>query len=186
MSDRGKAFLPLGSFPPTALWRSALRSPRFWWRLIHGRWWIIRRKIPYRFLLRIIKLSISIVDLDRVLNQFAMSLWRTFGEFTFWSFVVYIFFVVEEIEVLTEVVAVWEELDVLWCFYICFFWFTSKSSWFFGVLNPGKHCLSFNWIENTLSDTGIRFLCRWIIRCRDESARLRVFPMIGYFLDHIV
>jgi hypothetical protein len=29
--------------------------------------------------------------------------------------------------------------------------------------------LSFNWIENTLSDTGIRFLCRWIIRCRDES-----------------
>jgi hypothetical protein len=30
------------------------------------------RKIPYRFLLRIIKLSISIVDLDRVLNQFAI------------------------------------------------------------------------------------------------------------------
>jgi hypothetical protein len=24
------------------------------------------------------------------------------------------------------------------------FWFTSKSSWFFGVLNPGKYCLSFN------------------------------------------
>jgi hypothetical protein len=63
--------------------------------------------------------------------------------------------VVEEIEVLTEVVAVWEELDVLWCFYICFFWFTSKSSLYFGVLNPGKHCLSFKWIENTLSDTGI-------------------------------
>jgi hypothetical protein len=45
-----------------------------------------------------------------------------------------LFFVVEEIEVLTEVVAVWEELDVLWCFYICFFWFTSKSSLYFGVL----------------------------------------------------
>jgi hypothetical protein len=27
-------------------------------------------------------MSISIVDLDRVLNQFVMSLWRTFGELT--------------------------------------------------------------------------------------------------------
>jgi hypothetical protein len=25
-------------FPSTALWRSARRSPRFWWRLIHRRW----------------------------------------------------------------------------------------------------------------------------------------------------
>jgi hypothetical protein len=33
-------------------------------------------------------MSISIVDLDRVLNQFSMSLWGTFGELTFWSFVV--------------------------------------------------------------------------------------------------
>ena len=102
-----------GSFPPTALWRSARRSPRFWWRLIHGRWRIIRRKIPYWFLLRIIKMSISIVDLDRVLNRFAMSVWGTFEELTFWSFVVHIFCFSWRIEVLTEVEAACEELDVL-------------------------------------------------------------------------
>jgi hypothetical protein len=41
--------------------------------------------------------------------------------------------------------------------------------------------LSFNWIENTLSDTGIWFLHMWIIRDRDESARLRVWYIIFWF-----
>jgi hypothetical protein len=46
VSDRGKALLLLGTFPPTSFRRSTRRSHRFRWRLIHRRWWIIRRKIP--------------------------------------------------------------------------------------------------------------------------------------------
>ena len=89
---------------------------------------------------------------------------------------------VEEIEVLTEVEAVCEELDVL-CDGVrnVFFWFNSQPSWFFRVFNPGKYCLSFNWIENKLSDTGIWFLHRWIIRGRDESVRLMVWYIFFWF-----
>ena len=54
------------------------------------------------------------------------------------------FCLVEEIEILTEVEAVCEELDVL-CDGVIFFSFgLSQPSWFFGVFNPCKHCLSFN------------------------------------------
>ena len=122
-----------------------LWSPCFLWRLIHRRWWIIRRKIPYG--------CYCLVEL------------------------------VEEIDVLAvfEVVAVCKELDVLYdgaiILSLCF----SQSNWFFRVFNPGKHCFSFNWIESTSSDTGIWFLHRWIIRVRDESARLRVWNIFSDF-----
>jgi hypothetical protein len=54
------------------------------------------------------------------------------------------FGLVEEIEVLNEVEAVCEELDVL-CDGVTIFSFgSSQSWWFFRVFNPGKHCLSFN------------------------------------------
>ena len=70
-SDRGEeALLPLWPFLSTSLWRSALRSPCFWWRRIHRRW----RKIPYGFILRMIKMPISIVDLERVLLCHALYL----------------------------------------------------------------------------------------------------------------
>ena len=60
-----------------------------------------------------IKMSISIADLDSVLNQFTMFLWGTFGELTFEVLLLNVFCLVEEIEVLIELKAVCEELDVL-------------------------------------------------------------------------
>ena len=53
-SEQEKMLLLLGHFLPTPLWKYGLRSPCFWWRLIHRRWWIIRRKISYGFILRMI------------------------------------------------------------------------------------------------------------------------------------
>jgi hypothetical protein len=49
---------------------------------------------------------------------------------------------VEEIDVLTEVEAVCEELDFL-CDADFFFWLNSQPSWLFRVFNPGKHCFEF-------------------------------------------
>ena len=58
----GKCFASVGTLSADPL----RRSTSFRWRLIHRGWWIIRRKIPYGFILRINNMSISIVDLDRV------------------------------------------------------------------------------------------------------------------------
>ena len=67
----------------------------------------------------------------------------SFGELTFEVLLLTFFCLVEEIEMLT-VEAVCEELDVL-CDGVIFFSFgLSQPSWFFGVFNPCKHCLSFN------------------------------------------
>jgi hypothetical protein len=84
----------------------------------NSRWWIVRKTIPYRFIHRIMKMSISIVDLDMVLYHFSVTLWRISGVLTFSSFLSLRVFSlvehVEDIDVLTvfEVVAVWCELDV--------------------------------------------------------------------------
>ena len=71
----------------------------------------------------------------------------------------------------------------------CFMWWSnifsfgfSQSSWFSNVFNRSEHCFSFNWIENTLSDTGIHYFHRWIIRRRDESARFRVWHIFFRYL----
>jgi hypothetical protein len=71
-----------------------------------------------------------------------------------------------------------------------FFWLNSQSIWVLRVLNPVEHCLSFNWIENTLRDTDM--ICaqvnhsrrRWI--CVPQGMTY-FFLLIFYFgyLFHI-
>ena len=82
----------------------------------------------------------------------------TSGVLTFGKFPVDIFCWVEqvdEIEALTvfDVVAVGEELDVSYDGVIILSWSVE--------FNPGEHCLSSNWIESRITDTGIWFLQRW-------------------------
>ena len=131
-------------------------------------------------------MSISIVDLDRVLDQFTMSLWRTFGELTFWSFVgniVLLSWTGRRNWIFDWSGGLLRKNLMFYVMVLQFFLLVYQSAELvFPCFLSGKHCLSFSWIENTPSDTGIRFLCGWIIRCRDESARLRVWNIFSDFI----
>ena len=162
-SEQGKVLLLLGHFLPTPLWRYGLRSPCFWWRFIHRRWWIIRRKISYGFILRMIMIHDAyllqiwtgpFVPFLVFATGFGLSFMLALLFFWFWCEVeleLYDFNIESEAyAVPDEDLVAWEELVTFLDAVIYFSVVLSQSCWFVCSVKPWHVCLGFHRGEEKL------------------------------------
>ena len=162
-------------------YKNLRRSARFWWRLNHRWWWIIRRSIPYGCIQE---------------SRCPYLLWTWTGSF---SGLLCLCDMLQSWFALFFLILMWSRIWSSWQFRIwsrsCSWWrcslrrignffrwsyncsccLSSQSCWFVCFVKPGDVCLCFHRGEN-----GFGHACTWLSNT-DEFTCLRVWNVSFYF-----